>query len=114
MNLTEQQLAELRVKHPRGLVIRELSDGSQWVFRKPTADEWRACKGEVQVAILQGDAAVTATAQERLAQACCLHPGANAFQALRDEDPAIAGSFGEILFGAVGTGRKILEGKAGP
>jgi hypothetical protein len=41
VKLTAEELAELRKKHPRGLIVKELSDGSMWAFRKPTVDEWR-------------------------------------------------------------------------
>lgn len=110
--LTTQELADLRTKHPRGIIVKELSDGSQWVFRKPTSDEWRECKGRLNVGLATGDNAAVATAHELLAQACCVAPGDKELQALRDEDPSIAGAFGEILYASVGTGRKIVGGKA--
>lgn len=108
----DEELTELRKKHPRGIVVRELSDGSRWVFRKPTADEYRQCKGDINIAVARNDGATLATAYERLAHGCCLVPGADGFQSLRDDDPGIASAFGEQLFNAVGTGRTILAGKA--
>lgn len=105
-------LEALRAAHPRGVYPYELSDGSFWAFRKPTADEWRACRGALGIAFVQDDPARMATAHEQLAHACCIHPGAEAFQALRDEDPGVAAAFGEKLFAAFGSGRSIVEGKA--
>lgn len=110
--LSDEVLAKLRTEHPRGISNYGLTDGSAWVFRKPTADEWRACKGDLAVAVVQDDPARIATAHERLAHACCVYPSADAFQALRDEDPGIAGNFGERLFSSFGSGRSIVEGKA--
>ncbi|MFO0607268.1 MAG: hypothetical protein U0324_29160 [Polyangiales bacterium] len=113
MTISPEELQRLRQANPRGTFDYELSDGSAWVFRRPTADEWRACKGELGIAIVQEDAARMSRAHEQLAHSCCVHPGPDAFQALRDEDPAIAGQFGERLFAAFGSGRSIVEGKAG-
>lgn len=111
--LSEEILAKLRSENPRGTFEYGLTDGSAWVFRRPTADEWRACKGALGLAMVQEDPARMASAHEQLAHACCVHPGPDAFQAIRDEDPALAGQFGERLFAAFGSGRSIVEGKAG-
>lgn len=113
MTITDERLTELRRLHPRGVECFTLSDDTSWVFRKPTPDEWRACKGTLGMAVVQDDPARMATAHEQLAHACCVDPGPDAFQALRDEDPALAGQFGERLFAAFGSGRSIVEGKAG-
>lgn len=111
--LSDETLAKLRAENPRGIFDYGLTDGTTWVFRKPTPDEWRACKGSLGMAMVQDDPARMAAAHELLAHACCVHPGPDAFQALRDEDPALAGQFGERLFAAFGSGRSIVEGKAG-
>lgn len=111
--ITDQKLEEFRAQHPRGVFVYTLTDGEQWAFRKPTADEWRACKGALNIGLATGDAQAVSAAHERLAHACCVFPSSDAFQVLRDEEPAIAGGFGERLFATVGKGRSIVEGKAG-
>jgi hypothetical protein len=113
VTIPEERLAELRRQHPRGVETFTLSDGSAWAFRRPTPDEWRACKGTLGLAVVQDDPARMATAHEQLAHACCVHPSSDAFQGLRDEDPGLAAAFGEKLFSGFGSGRSIVEGKAG-
>lgn len=111
--ISEERLEELRRAHPRGIETFTLSDGSAWAFRRPTADEWRACKGTLGLSVVQDDPARMANAHEQLAHACCVEPGPDAFQSLRDEDPGLASGFGERLFASFGSGRSIVEGKAG-
>ena len=95
--------AELLAKHGVPIRVVSLSDGRTFGFRPAGAADYRRWKA-AQLGIAAGRNAEAVMASELAARALCVHPadaGAS-FDALRDEDPALAGEIGDALISRVG------------
>lgn len=106
MAIDEEKLAELKKKHGEDLVVVELSDGRSFAFRAAKASDWRKHRAMAIQVVSKPD--VAAIAGEMAGRDLCVWPDKAAFDALRDEAPAIATEIGEGLIAKVGekiTGR---------
>lgn len=103
--ITDEELAALRIKHPRGVVVLNATptddDGDatgepeQFAFRKIDRAAYAKYRASVRMAMASGGG--SGEEETALARELVIWPDRDAFDALRERAPSVAHTFGVFL-----------------
>lgn len=113
MKITDEELKALRAKHPRGVVVLSTTteDGdiaSQFAFRKIDRSAYAQYRAANKAAIATGGG--TGEEETTLARSLLVWPEDKAaFDALREEAPAVVAAFGSDLLSDADAGLAVTR-----
>lgn len=103
--ITDEELAALRAKHPRGVVVLNATptddDGDatgepeQFAFKKIDRAAYAKYRASVRIALASGGG--TGEEEMNLARDLVVWPDRDAFDAMRERAPTVAHTFGVLL-----------------
>lgn len=113
MKITDEELKTLRAKHPRGVVVLNAltEDGdiaSQFAFKKIDRAAYAQWRANNRFAVASGGG--TGEEEQQLARSLLVWPeDKTAFEALREEAPAIITGFGQELLTDASAGLAVTR-----